>query len=263
MASKFSKSAAALAFGMAFIVTPALLDTTSPFAIDSAFAKQGGNGDGNGNGNGNSGGNGNGNGNGGSGSASSSQGNSSTKVANTEKATKIEKATKVNHGAIASQLGALNAAHASPQAFAHASLNSRVGKIKSYYLANQEALTAQIAADATDALALQAGFEGSAPANIVDAYEALQADPGNVALQDAYNQAVTDAALTGGQVAALETAYTDWQNAVEADALAATAEAEAEAALNTAANKTPVSDETRAALDALLVGKITEVAIEQ
>ena len=251
MAYKFSNSAAVLALGMAFLVAPALLGTASPFAIDSALAAMGGNG------NGNSGGNGNGNGNGGSGNSSSNHGNSGNKVA------KTEKATKVNHGTIASQLGALNAAHASPKAFAHASPNSRVGKIKSYYLANQEALTAQIEADATDALALQSGFEVSASANIVDAYKALQADPDDVALQDAYNLAVTDAALTGEQVAALETAYTDWQNALEADALVAVAEAEAQEALNFAANKTPVSDETKAALDALLVGKITEAVIEQ
>ena len=243
MASKFSNSVATLAFGAAFLVTPALLGTTSIFAIDSAFAAKGGNGNGNsgGNGNGNSGGNGNGN------SSSASEKSSSAKA---------EKTEKISNGSIASQLAALNAAHASAQAFAHASPNSRVGKIKSYYLANQTYLTAQTAADATDALALQAAFEASAPASVVDAYEALQADPTNVALQDAYNLAVTTEALTAEQVAALETAYTDWQSAVEADALAAAAEAEAEAALNIAANKTPVSDEAKAALDALLEGKI-------
>ena len=101
MASKFSKFAATLALGAAFLVTPALLDPASPFAIDSAFAGKGGNGNGGGNGGGN------GNGNGGSGKSSSSHGNSGNKVA------KAEKATKVNHGATASKLGALNAAHAS------------------------------------------------------------------------------------------------------------------------------------------------------
>ena len=60
MAIRFSKSAATLALGVAFIVTPALMHSTGLFSIDSAFAAKGGNGNGNsgGNGNGNSGGNG-------------------------------------------------------------------------------------------------------------------------------------------------------------------------------------------------------------
>jgi hypothetical protein len=101
---------------------------------------------------------------------------------------------------------------------------------------NQEFIKFQTLADATDAVALQVEFERSAPATVLDAYEALQADPSNVTLQDAYNQAVTDAALPGARVAALETAYTDWQNAFEADALAAVAEIEAHDALNVTAN---------------------------
>ena len=56
MAIRFSKSAATLALGVAFLVTPALMHSTSLFSVDSAFAAKGGNG------NGNSGGNGNGNG---------------------------------------------------------------------------------------------------------------------------------------------------------------------------------------------------------
>lgn len=153
-------------------------------------------------------------------------------------------------------LGALNATHASAHAFANAAPDSRIGKIKSYYLANQDFITAQTTADATDAAALRTTFEGAAPADVVSAYEALQADPTNVALQDAYNQAVADNALTDAQVAALETAYSDWQSAVVADALVATAEAAAQEALNVAANKTPVDDATKAALDALIDGKI-------
>ncbi len=132
MASKFSKFAATLALGSAFLVTPALLDPASPFAIDKAFAGKGGNGNG--------GGNGGGNGNSGSANASSSHGNSGNKVA------KAEKATKVNHGAIASKLGALNAAHASATAFANASPNSRVGRIAAYRDANAASVTAADAA---------------------------------------------------------------------------------------------------------------------
>ena len=56
MAIRFSKPAATLALGVAFLLTPALLHSTSLFSADSAFAAKGGNG------NGNSGGNGNGNG---------------------------------------------------------------------------------------------------------------------------------------------------------------------------------------------------------
>ncbi|MGH6960944.1 MAG: hypothetical protein ACREE7_10705, partial [Dongiaceae bacterium] len=47
-----------------------------------------------------------------------------------------------SHGAVASSLGALNAAHASETALAHASPNSRVGKIAAYKAA---ALAAQAA----------------------------------------------------------------------------------------------------------------------
>jgi hypothetical protein len=101
---------------------------------------------------------------------------------------------------------------------------------------NQEFIRFQTLADATDAVALQVAFERSAPAMVVDAYEASQADPSNVTLQDAYNQAVTDAALPDARVTTLETAYTDWQNAVEADALAAVAEIEAQEAINVAAS---------------------------
>ena len=101
---------------------------------------------------------------------------------------------------------------------------------------NQEFIRFQTLADATDAVALHVAFERSAPATVVDAYEASQADPSNVTLQDAYNQAVTDAALPDARVTTLETTYIDWQNAVEADALAAVAEIEAQGALNVAAS---------------------------
>ena len=108
---------------------------------------------------------------------------------------------------------------------------------------NQEFIRFQTLADATDAGALQVAFERSAPATVLDAYEALQADPNNVALQDAFNQAVADTALPDARVTALETAYTDWQNAFEADALAAVAEIEAQDALDVAANQSLVEEE--------------------
>lgn len=251
MAIRFSKSAATLALGVAFIVTPALLHSTTLLSVESALAAKGGNG------NGNSGGNGNGNGSaGGNGNSSAKSEKSSPakteKVAKSVEVASTEKKTKN----IASKLGALNAAHASPRAFAHASPNSRIGKIKAYYEANQAFLTAQLTAGATDAVALQAAFEASAPASVVDAYEALQANPADPALQAAYDLAVATEVPTAEQLAELASTYTGWQSAVNDDALAAAAEAEAEAALNAAANKTPVSPEARIALDALLVGKI-------
>jgi hypothetical protein len=151
-------------------------------------------------------------------------------------------ATGKGQGETASNLGALNAGHAVTKAFVNAAPNSRIGKIKAYYLASQTAAQ-------TDAAALQSAFESSAPAPVVDAYKALQAAPTDVTLQDAYTQAVANANLTAEQVATLEGAYSAWQDAVAADSEAATS-------LDAAANKTPVSDETKAALDSLVAGSI-------
>ena len=124
------------------------------------------------------------------------------------------------------------------------------------YLADQELIRFQTQAEATDAVALQATFERSATTTVVDAYEALQADPRNVTLQDAYSQAVIDAALPDARVTRFEIAYTNWQNAVEADALAAVAEIEAQDRPIVAANKAPVDDATKDALDAVFLGKV-------
>ncbi len=276
MASKFSKFTATLALGAAFLVTPALLDPASPFAIDSAFAGKGGNGNG--------GGNGGGNGNGGSAKASGSHGNSGNKVA------KAEKATKVNHGATASKLGALNAAHASATAFANASPNSRVGRIAAYGEASAaaaesgEALLAaqdQLAslnetvtnynmalADVTaaeeklaeDAPALQAIVDDLSATDDAKAAAAAELQDLNDAIDTAQTTAdglEAAAVAAAAQIPDAEAAVT--QAEIDAEA----AEAAEQEALNFAANKTPVSVETKAALDALLVGKITEVAIEQ
>jgi len=239
--SRFSNLATAVALSMAFVIAPTLMDMSNPFAISSAVAKQGGNGNSSGNGNGNSDSNGKGS------SSTKSEKSNSSKTAATEKSSKSKLVPK---------LGALNAARASAEAFAKAAPNSRVGKIKAYYVANQIALTARATADETNAVALYDAFLGSAPSSVVNAYEALQADPTNPPLQDAYNQAATDAVLTGEQIGAMEAAYSDFQSAADADALAANAAANALAALQAAANKTPVSIEARAALDALLAGKL-------
>ena len=121
-------------------------------------------------------------------------------------------------------------------AFFPATALFHTGSPVAIYPVNQEFIRFQTLAEATDAVALQMAFERSAPITVVNAYEASQADPSNVTLQDAYNQAVADAALPDTRVIALETAYIDWQNAVEADALAAVAEIEAQEALNVAAS---------------------------
>lgn len=124
------------------------------------------------------------------------------------------------------------------------------------FLANEELIAFQTQADATDAVALQATFERSAATTVIDAYETLQADPGNVTLQDAYSQAVIDAALPETRVARLETAYTNWQNAAEADALAAVAEIEAQVGPLVADNKTSLDAASEDALDAVFVGTV-------
>jgi hypothetical protein len=121
---------------------------------EAAFAKSGndnGNGGGNGNGNGNGSGNGNGNGGGngnsggngnGGGSAKSGGGSveksGSTKADGTSKSkAKTKSASKKKDildglGLSASDLGALNAAKANPNALKNASPNSRVGKIAAF-----------------------------------------------------------------------------------------------------------------------------------
>jgi hypothetical protein len=121
-------------------------------------------------------------------------------------------------------------------AFFPATALFHTGSPVAIYPVNQEFIRFQTLAEATDAVALQMAFERSAPITVVNAYEASQADPSNVTLQDAYNQAVADAALPDARLTTLETAYADWQNAVEADALAAVAEIEAQEALNVAAS---------------------------
>ena len=150
-----------------------------------------------------------------------------------------------NSGKSASALGALNAAHASAQAFAHASPNSRIGKIKAYFLAN-------VAANAADAKVVADQLAISTYQNALAAYNAaLISNPPVSTAVLAADLAAVNAALP---------AYTTATAALAADqAAAATADAAAAAALATAANKTPVSAATKAALDALLVGKIPTI----
>ena len=152
-----------LGFLKACTLSVALLGSAAIVAAvsmpDAAFAKSGnGNGGGNGNGvgngngdgNGNGGGNGNGNSDGkaGGGSAEkaaskSSKSGSAGKAAPAAKAkTKAKKKTLLDDlGVSASELGALNAAHANENALKNASPNSRVGRVAAYrdsVLAGQE-----------------------------------------------------------------------------------------------------------------------------
>jgi hypothetical protein len=155
---------------------------------------------GNGNGNGNGGGNANGHG-------------------------KADKADKANHGAEASSLGALNAAHASETALANASPNSRVGKIAAY----KDAELAAKAAAADAAAADQA---------VADAQEALDAALAANADEDPLND--VDQETIDGLA----------QDVADAEAAAATADADAlaaqdaaDAALVDAANKDITDDD--------------------
>lgn len=110
-----------------------------------------------------------------------------------------------NHGAIASELKGLNAAHANPNAFANASPNSQVGRIAAYQTAALATIEAGTAVQtATDVLADAQGALGAQ----IDAYEGrtsgdIQADidlldPAAVDYQDrlASLNGELDAALT-------------------------------------------------------------------
>ena len=172
--------------------------------------------------------------------------------------------SRVNLGKTASALGALNAAHASNQAFAHASPNSRIGKIKAYYLANQALGAAQTA--------LQTAIEAASAANalVVTDQTKLTTDNAQLlkdqaALKLAPNDTTLQAAVATDQLAV--TNDTTQLNTDTAAAAAANAtvtqdqatmtqdQATVTADLNLAANKTPVSAATKAALDALLATK--------
>jgi len=124
-----------------------------------------------------------------------------------------------NHGAEASRLGALNAAHASDTALAHASPNSRVGKIAAY----KDAEVAAKAANADAAAADQAVADAQAK---LDAALAAYADTDPLndvdqATIDRLTQDVADAQAA----------------AATADASAQTAQDDADAALVNASNK--------------------------
>src|SRR5262245_20931683 len=130
-----------------------------------------------------------------------------------------------NHGATASSLGALNAAHASPDALANASPNSRVGKIAAY---KEAALAAQGAADAeaaiNDALAKD-DMNGDGIVDVTDGTLDFNGD-GIVDAADAEaEQAAVGALDTNGD------GVLDSTDAQSAQTAAADAQATADAAL--------------------------------
>ncbi len=226
-------------------------------AVDNAFAEKNGNGGGNGNG---------GNHGAASGSESTSKSaehrlNKIEETASIESEIASDLSEKSEKGKLASKLGALNAAHASAKAFAHASPNSRVGKIRAYYIANVAAevadadlVTATAANTAAQAALNTLVLGGYTPAaTLVDAKAvlaaaktALPAGSTDVALL----QAITDAQVVVDSFTAAASLALAHTNAVAADANATDL-------LNTAANKTPVDAPTRNALDLLLKDKIT------
>lgn len=220
-------------------------------------------GNGNGNGNGNGGSNSNANGNSGNNGNSSANSVSAVKTTGQSKVASVKKSatkTQVIKVKVSNKLGALNAAHASAQAFAHASANSRIGKIKTYYVANvaswaaAEALTAANDANLLAQANLQTLVDSGyvAPATLADANTALES--ANAALVLSPDDATLIQAVTDAQT--VVDAFTTAAALAEAQVNAVLLAAAATDALNAAANKAPVDDTTKAALDALLVGKI-------
>jgi hypothetical protein len=128
-----------------------------------------------------------------------------------------------SHGATASSLGSLNAAHASPTALANASPNSTVGKLAIY---RDSTLAARTAQDAYDALAV----------GMVLKYDGLDLSPPDGVLSPAETALMTPE---------------DMQALADAAAAITTNQATADTALADAANK-PITDDVIDAVNELL-----------
>lgn len=243
-------------------------------------------GNGNGGGNGNAGGNGNGNG-GGGGNASGDEdaaASGKTKPAVSGGSTKTTKAKATAGKKLASvlgvspsELGALNAAHASPNALKNASPNSRVGRIAAYRdsvlagevlkdqldekTAELEALTPpdRPVAD-IDAALETANAEVSTKANAVADLEQALADAGGEDAQIEEDLATARGELesanaTVGELIAERAAAADYEAlSAEVDDLAQKVEEQpaVERALLEAASNKPVTDAVEAAVKQLL-----------
>ncbi len=129
MKFKVSQTALALFFGAVLIAAPAIVGAKGPLSHDQAFAGPGKSGD-HGGGKGKSGDHGK--------SGGKSKKSSAAEVDEEEEEEKI-KDKKDKKDKLASKLGALNAYHASPNAYKNASVNSRVGRIAAYWDKLQEA----------------------------------------------------------------------------------------------------------------------------
>jgi len=136
-----------------------------------------------------------------------------------------------NHGATASSLGGLNAAHASENAFAHASPNSRVGRIAAY---REAALAAQTAADTEAAISDALAHDDFSGDGMVDATDGTYDFNGDGVVDSA------DATAEQAAVGALDTnadGVLNQDDVTNAQTTANTAQANADAALGDAANK--------------------------
>jgi hypothetical protein len=166
---------------LALVAAPLAIDpATSDLGMAKAWAK---------NGNGNGGGHGNGNGNGGGHGNANANGHDKTASAKSDVG---DDDSFDDEDASASELGSLNAAHASPTALANASPNSRVGKIAAYKEAALEAIAndpdvaqAQTDLDAAKAAALTND-------GVIDATEQAQIDALEADLKAAEHAAIVN-----------------------------------------------------------------------
>ncbi|MGQ0484112.1 MAG: hypothetical protein ACT4SY_01990 [Hyphomicrobiales bacterium] len=116
----------ALFFGAVLIAAPAIVGAKGPLSFDPAFAGPGKSGD-------------HGGGKGKSGDHGKVSGKDKKAAAAEEDEEEEEEELLNKKGKLASKLGALNAYHASPNAFKNASPNSRVGRIAAYWNALEAA----------------------------------------------------------------------------------------------------------------------------
>ena len=178
---QFNKLVLGIFTASALILGPVSIDAHSSFDLGSSAQAKGGNGGGNG-----------------GGSSNSSRGgsaNNSAKASSSFNSVDSNRGNAFGHskdkslgnerGAIASKLGALNAAHASANARLNASLNSRVGLIAAYEQAVNDGI--QLSADYADAQASLQNLLEDQQATLSDSgYENIEAL--NAAISDAQNQ---------------------------------------------------------------------------
>lgn len=249
---------------------------------DVAYAQGNGNGNGGGNGNGNGGGNGGGNSaKSGGGSVEKSSGGASTQKSggsSKKSAAKSKKTSLADElGLSPSELGALNAAHANPNALKHAAPNSRVGRIAAYrdaVVAGQE-LQADLDAKAAELDALTPPDRATAEvqtelaaaqqltddtaATVADLEQAL-ADAGGAdpAIEADLAAAEADLAAAEADEAALQgeydaaVAYETLSDEVDDLAQQVEDQPEVERSLLEAAANKPVTDAVEAAVKRLL-----------